>query len=396
MMEMGLYEAREALLALATPLKQTTFVPLDGALGRVTSEAIICQKNLPSYNNAALDGFAFAHEGHSGTLRIKATIYAGAVQEPVLEAGECYKIMTGAKVPEDADTVVAFEDTLDYDALKVTLPQGVKKGNAFRFKGEEQARGNVLIGANTLLTPAHLAMLATQGITHVPVVVRPKIAVVSTGDELKEPWEQSGEDEIHNCNSYAIIALLQSAGFEADYSGVIPDSLEESKMFIHGLCAYDVVISSGGISMGEADFVRAGLEANDFQARFHGINIKPGRPTMVGRMGKTLVISLPGNPMAAFLNAFLLALPAVKKLSGMACVTPPVLKATNTTPFTCKGGRNELVLGWYEEGTFTVTRNNKYGSGMLTPLLESNAVLVSQPEEKEFGLAREVSCVLLP
>ncbi|MBE0496660.1 MAG: molybdopterin molybdotransferase MoeA [Campylobacterales bacterium] len=395
-MELGLYEAREVLLSLVTPLEHTTFVPLASALGRTTSKAIVCQKNLPSYNNAALDGFAFSFEGHPEELRIKATIYAGMVLSPVLEKGECYKIMTGAKVPEDADTIVAFEDTLGYDATHVTLPPSVKKGNAFRHKGEEQAFGSVLMEANTTLTPSHIAMLATQGITHVPVVTRPKVAIVSTGDELKEPWEQSGEDEIHNCNSYALVALLQSAGFEADYSGVIPDVLEESKRFIASLRTYDMVISSGGISMGEADFVRAGLEANGFEATFHGINIKPGRPTMVGRMGKTLVISLPGNPMAAFLNAFLLAIPALKKLAGMKSVTPPRLRATNTISFTCKGGRNELVLGWYEAGKFTVTRNNKYGSGMLTPLLESNAVLVSDVTEKQIDAGCEVSCVLLP
>ena len=395
-MELGLYEARDTLLSLVCPLKQTTFVPLNLALGRVTSEAIVCQKNLPSFNNAALDGFAFAHHEHAQTLRIKATIYAGRAQVPILEKDECYKIMTGAKVPEDADTIVAFEDALKYDEATVTLPPLVKKGNAFRVKGEEQAKGNVLIEAGTTLSPSHIAMLAAQGITQVPVVVRPRVAVVSTGDELKEPWEQSGEDEIHNCNSYALVALLQSAGFEADYSGVIPDSLEASKHFIGGLKIYDAVISSGGISAGEADFVREGLEANGFEAAFHGINIKPGRPTMVGRMGKTLVISLPGNPMAAFLNGFLLALPALKKLSGMGTVTPPFLRATNALAFTCKGGRNELVLGRIEAGVFTVTRNNKYGSGMLTPLLESNAVLVSEASQKHFDAGCEVWCVLLP
>jgi molybdopterin molybdotransferase len=393
-MALNFYEARKALLDIVTPLSQTTYVSLKEALGRIASKEVICAKNLPSYDNAALDGFAFKFDDKESVLRIKATIYAGDIQAPVLEKGECYKIMTGAKVPEDADTIVAFEDTQAYDAHACTLPASLKKGNAFRKKGEEQLCGSVLIAPNTLLTPAHIAMLATQGITHVPVFAKPNIAIVSTGDELKEPWEQSSPDEIHNCNSYALVALFKQAGFEVDYSGVIPDSLEASGGFIKTLSRYDVVVSSGGISMGEADFVKAGLEANGFKASYHGINLKPGRPTMVGMMDKTLIVSLPGNPMAAFLNAFLLALPAVKKCAGMQENLPLEVDALNIKSFTCKGGRNELVLGMYKDGKFTVTRNNKVGSGMLTPLLESNAILISNEADTQFEANQPIKVTL--
>ena len=389
------HEALETLLTLSTPLTNKKFVPLADALGQICAEEIICRKNLPSFNNAALDGFAIKHQDIGKKLTIKATVFAGDTQKAVLQENECYKIMTGAAVPSDADTVVAFEDTLFYDEKSVEIPANVKKGNAFRHKGEEQTRGNVLIAKNECFTPAHVAMLAAQGIMQVRVNVKPKIAVVSTGNELKEPWESATEDEIFNCNSYAIIAILKRYGFDADYCGVIPDSLGESTAFIATLNRYDVVLSSGGISMGEADFVRAALEANGFVPSFHGVNLKPGRPTMAGRMRETLVISLPGNPMAAFINTYLFAIPALKALIGHQMPQHELASAVNQKSFSLKDGRNNLVLGNLDKGKFTLTRDNKFGSGMLTPLMESNALLVSETKKAFYAEGEEIQVILL-
>ena len=395
-MNLTLNEAKSALLNIAKSLHVKHIMPLEMALNEISATDILCQKNLPSYNNSALDGFAFSHSDGLKTLKIVATIYAGDIQEPILEPNQCYKIMTGAKVPEDADTIIPFEDTVEYSDTIVTLPPKIKKGNAFRFKGEEQKKGNILIKAGTKITAPLIAMLAAQGITHIEVSAKPKIAIASTGDELKEPWQESSEDEIYNCNAYAIGAILKSFGFDSQYVGVIPDNLEASKEFIGNLTHYDVLLTSGGVSMGEADFVRAGLEAHGFEAIFHGINLKPGRPTMAGKMGKTLVIALPGNPMAAYLNTFLLAIPALQSIHGQKGDNGIEIIAKNETPFTCKGGRNELVLGYFKNGKFNVARGNKYGSGMLTPLLESNALFVSSLETTNVEKGDYLAIVLLP
>lgn len=395
-MDLTLNQAKDALLGISKPLHVKHTIPLEMALNQICATAILCQKNLPSYNNSALDGFAFKFKEGVQNLQIAATIYAGNIQEPILKPNQCYKIMTGAKIPEDADTIVPFEGAIEYNDTNVVLPEKIKKGNAFRFKGEEQKKGNILFPQGTKITPAHIAMLAAQGITHVEVVSKPKIAIVSTGDELKEPWQESSEDEIYNCNAYAIGAILNSFGFEYEYVGVIPDNLEASREFIGSLVHYDVLLTSGGVSMGEADFVQAGLEAHGFEAIFHGINLKPGRPTMAGKMGKTLVIALPGNPMAAYLNTFLLAIPALKSIQGFQNENNQIINATNQESFTCKGGRNELVLGYYHNGKFKVTRGNKYGSGMLTPLLESNALFISSSENTNIEKEANIEIVLLP
>jgi molybdopterin molybdotransferase len=390
-----LNDAKKALLSIIEPIKTAQIIPLEMALGKVCASAIICQKNLPSYNNAALDGFAFKYKEDLDELEIVATIYAGDIQEPILKENQCYKIMTGAKVPEDADTIVPFEAAVKYTNTHVTLPKGVKKGNAFRLKGEEQKKGNVLFPKGVKIKSSHIAMLAAQGITHIEVISTPKIAIASTGDELKEPWQISSEDEIYNANAFGVGAILESYGFKSEYVGVIPDDLEASKKFIGNLLDYDLLITSGGVSMGEADYVQASLESHGFKPIFHGINLKPGRPTMAGKMGKTLVIALPGNPMAAYLNAFLLAIPALKALQHQKDDALSI-HAINQTPFTCKGNRNELVLGHYEDGKFYVTRNNKYGSGMITPLLESNALFIASLETKNVEKDASIKITLLP
>jgi len=229
-MDLTLNEAKSALLNLAKPLHVKQIVPLEAALGQISASSILCQKNLPSYNNSALDGFAFRHKEGLENLQIVATIYAGDTQEPILKPNQCYKIMTGAKVPEDADTIVPFEGTIAYTDSQVTLPKKIKKGNAFRFKGEEQKKGNILIPKGVRISSAHIAILAAQGITHIEVSCKPRIVIVSTGDELKEPWQNSSEDEIYNCNAYAIGAILKSFGFDSQYAGVIPDNVEASIM----------------------------------------------------------------------------------------------------------------------------------------------------------------------
>lgn len=373
-----------------------SIVPLEEALGKVVAKDIVCQKNLPSFNNAALDGFAFSYKEGLETLKIKKTIFAGDNVTPSLGENECYKIMTGAKVPDDADTILAFEDALFFDENEVKMPAKIKKGNAFRFKGEEQKKGSVLIKKGEILSPSFIAMLAAQGITHLPICADLLVVIVSTGDELKEPWEESSEDKIYNCNGYAIKAILESYGFKANYAGVIPDDKDSSREFIGGLKDYDFIITSGGISMGEADFIKDSFTFHGLKEIFHGVNLKPGRPTMVGKIGKSSVISLPGNPMAAYLNTILFAIPALFKALGIEKRVNKKFKALNKKTFKCKGGRTELVLGRYEDGFFHVTRDNRYGSGMLTPLLESNALFISKEDESLIEEEKEIEIILLP
>lgn len=387
-------EAIALSLDLASSNPYKAWVNIFDALGRTLACEVICKKNLPSYNNAAMDGFAFKYEEGLSELRINTTILAGSVVEACLGMHECYKIMTGAKVPSDADTIIPFEDCISYDETKIVLPSSIKKGNALRLKGEEERVGSVLLEEGTSLSSREIALLASQGISMVEVYKKLQIAVFSTGNELKSPWESANEDEIYDINALSLLSLLAEYGFIAHYCGVIPDNLEAATVYFSQMKQYDVLVTSGGVSMGEADFVERALLANGFNASFHGINIKPGKPTMLGKMGETIVASMPGNPLAAYVNAFLFLIPLLKKLQGEKNFNFNTIKATNTESFKVKSGRVNLVLGTYANGEFHVFGANKYGSGMVKPLVSSNALWISDEEMSSVEANQDIKILL--
>ena len=370
-------EAVQSALTNANAGTLKEIIGLEKALGRVFSQDVICQKNLPSFNNSAMDGFAIKASDAGLTLSVKEVIYAGEVKEASLSEGECYKIMTGAQVPTDVDTIIPIENVLKFENDEVTLPETVRKGDALRLKGEETKEGERLFEEGEEITARTIAVLASQGIVFVAVYKKLSIAVVSTGNELKEPWNHASEDEIYNCNSYAVISTLQSKGFDASYIKVIPDNLEETIAFVSDLKSYDIIITSGGISMGDADFVGRAFEENGLVTLFDGVNIKPGRPIMMGRMHKTFVICLPGNPLTAMVNLYLFALPIIRKIQGHIAYHHNIESATNFGNFKTKAGRVNVVLGTLERGEFLATRGNRYGSGMITVIEESNAMLIT-------------------
>lgn len=383
-------EALKLSLELDKGVLSTEWIHISEALGRVLGQDIFCQKNLPSYNNAAMDGFAYAFQNEVQILQIKKRILAGENSEPCLGKNECYKIMTGAKVPSDADTIVPFEACVSYDEKNVTLPLHVKQGSALRIKGEEQSVGSLIACKGESIDASMVAILASQGMSHVEVFRKLSIVVLSTGDELKKPWESASENEIYDINASSLIALLKENGFDAHYGGVIPDDLSTATSYFSTLKSYDVIVTSGGVSMGEADFVEKALICNGFEASFHGINIKPGKPTMVGRMDKTLVISLPGNPLAAYVNAFLFLIPALRKRQGQNKYYFDYINATNAQTLELKSGRVNLVLGAYSNGFFTAYQKNRYGSGMITPLQKSNCILITAEETEVIEMGKIV------
>ncbi len=367
-------EALDLALKSASVTKEREIVTIERAWGRVLAEDLVVRKNLPAFDNSAMDGFAFRHEDAGKRLKIAATIFAGDRPVPSLKVGECYRIMTGAQVPPDADTVAPIEKCIDPTQTEVTIPAEARKGENLRHQGEEIAAGERLIEAGTRLEAAHIALLSTQGIMAIPVYAPLRIAVLSTGDELREPWEWADEEEIYNANAFGILALLRSYGFEGAYLGRIPDDREATERMIDTLRGYDVILSSGGISMGEADHLYEAFLAQGLEPFFHGINVKPGRPTMMGRMGSGLVMAMPGNPLTTMLNVEMLSIPVLRRMQGMCRVHHRWLALSLGAGLKLKGGRSELVLGQIRDGQFYPTRGNRYGSGMLTPLAESDAV----------------------
>jgi molybdopterin molybdotransferase len=386
-------EAVAKSLDLAIPTVFTEIISISNAIGRILSKDVICVKNLPSFNNSAMDGFAVKFSDSGKILNINKVIFAGDKGDKVKESlldNECYKIMTGAKVPNDVDTIIPIENCFDVTDKTVRIPSDIKKGANLRLKGEEQKEGNILFKKGEEINSSHITLLASQGLVMVEVFKKISIAVLSTGNEIKEPWEEADDEEIYNCNSFALISQLKEKGFDATYCGVIPDNLEESKQYIKNLKNYDVIITSGGISMGDADFVGEAFLQNGLKTAFHGVNIKPGRPIMMGNMDKSIVICLPGNPLTAMVNIYLFAIPVLNKLQGNSSFYHETTFSMNLEQFKTKAGRVNIVLGKLKNAGFKVTRNNKYGSGMITALYESNSILVTKETTSSVDVAQEV------
>ncbi|NQY94041.1 MAG: molybdopterin molybdotransferase MoeA [Campylobacteraceae bacterium] len=387
-------EASKKSLEIAMPTSLKESVGIQDVLGRVLSTDITCVKDMPSFDNSAMDGFAVRFSDEGKGLKVKKTILAGEMSKPCLTANTCYRIMTGAQVPKDADTIVAIEHMIEVNGDYVVLPEKLKKGSNKRIKGEEQAFGNVLFKKGSKIQATDIAVLASQGITTLEVYKKITIAVVSTGNELKEPWEKADEHEIYNSNSYALISQLKQNGFDATYAGVIPDNLDETISYIAGLQNYDVIITTGGISLGDADFIAQAYEKNGLEVAFHGIKVKPGRPTMMGKMGKTYVMALPGNPLTAMVKSTLLSMPILNKMQGNTAFHHDFITAKNYETFKTKEGRVNVILGNLYQGEFRVTQANKYGSGMLTPLVQSNCIVVTNEQRADIKVGDSVKVVL--
>lgn len=385
--------AKKRSLDLVSAIAYKEIIPIKDAIGKVLSSDVLCVKNLPSFNNSAMDGFAIKYDDAGKTLSINKIIYAGDKGENVKESlrdNECYKIMTGAKVPADVDTIIPIENCSEITFESVKIPLDIKKGSNLRLKGEELKKGSIMLRKGEKITSSHITLLASQGLVMVEVYRNISIAVLSSGNEIKEPWQSADEEEIFNCNSYGIISLLKEKNFDATYCGVIPDNLEESKIFIKNLKNYDVIITTGGISMGDADFVGEAFLQNGLDVAFHGVNIKPGRPIMMGKIDNTVVICLPGNPLTAIVNIYLFVIPMLKKLQGEISLNYGFIKAINKKEFKTKKGRVNVILGKFENGNFYVTRDNRYGSGMITVLYESNAILVTKEDTSQISLNQDV------
>lgn len=358
-------------------------VPINEALNEICAKDIIAIKDLPCFDNSALDGYAFNHKNAGKTLKIKGIIYAGEKKEFHLNDDECYKIMTGAIMPKGADTVLRTEDAnVKNDVL--FLPNEIKKFDGYRLKGEEVTKGKILIKKGEVITPRKIMLLASQGISEVEIYKKPKIALFSSGDELKEPWQKADEYEIYNANASGIEALLKNNGFKSKYLGIIKDEpLTIKESFEKCFKEFDFVITSGGASAGDKDYMDEVLKDFGFKEIFDHVNIKPGRPTKCFIKDEKIVFVLAGNPTAAYLLAFLLAIPTLKKLINQNNDFFEISKTKFSGNLKLKSGRINAILGIYDNFCFKVIDDNKFGSGTISPLAKATHLYLSDLDKKE-------------
>ena len=416
-------QVQEQLHALLQPLgavTETETLSLPEALDRVLAEAVICPVNVPPHDNSAMDGYAFssadlaAVQGGSLCLRVVGTVLAGTPWSQPVNAGQCIKIMTGAVMPEGLDTVVPHEQVSASDDHISFEAASLKPGANRRLRGEDLRQGEVALPAGQKLTPAALGLLASLGLGQATVRRRLRVAYFSTGDELLSPGTAPREGAIYDSNRFSLQGLLRRLGAHVLDLGSVPDepdALEERLREAATLA--DVVLTSGGISAGEADHTRAMLQRLG-TVQFWRVAMRPGRPLAVGLLmpsagdapysakmassampeGATgsqnksnrlssqkpaVLLGLPGNPVAAMVSFLMFARPALAMLAGERFQPQPLLQVPSSEPMRKRPGRTEYLRGVLEinaQGLTTVRTTGTQGSGVLSSMVMADCIVV--------------------
>jgi molybdopterin molybdotransferase len=379
---MPLSEALGRVLAAVTPVSDSEQLPIRQALGRVLANDVCSTIDVPGHDNSAMDGYALrsADVPDAGPLRLTliGASFAGRPFDGRVGEGECVRIMTGAPVPEGADTVV-MQERVNADGERVQVNALPSRGTNVRLAGEDIKAGDVAVSAGEQLHPAHIGLLASIGIAHVDVLRRPRVAFFSTGDELCEVGTPTQPGQIYDSNRYTLFGALQRLGAEIVDLGVIrdrPDELEAG--FRRAAEGADLILTTGGVSVGDADYVMEIFERLG-RVDFWSVAIKPGRPTVFGTLGDALYLGLPGNPVSVMATFYQLARPAILKLSGLGPQVPILIRATSAATIKTKAGRTEFlrgVLSRDQQGQYAVEKTGPQGSGILSSMAQANCFIV--------------------
>ncbi len=320
-------EARARVLALATPLS-AEWLALDDGLGRTLAEDVLAQRTLPPWDNSAMDGYAVRAEDLAGPLPVRLpvleTVYAGGTPRQEVRPGTCVRIMTGAPLPQGADAVVMRERARpvpDGGADQVDILEAVEPGQHVRPRGEDAKEGALLLARGTPLGIPELGMLWAQGILSAPVPRAPRVAILSTGDELCRA-DEPPRGRIVDTNAPSLALAVRRAGGQPSLLGIAQDTRDSVGEFLARAQGFDVVLTSAGVSVGERDYVKEVLAAIGVQQHLWRVAIKPGKPLVVGKRGSTLFFGLPGNPTSSLVTFELFVRPAIRRLLGHLDVEP--------------------------------------------------------------------------
>ena len=276
-------------------------IPIENALTRICAQEVIANSFLPKFNNSAMDGYAIIYGNKDNELKIIDTIFAGDDNKKILEENTCIKIMTGARVPENTSAIIPIEDIQELNDNKIKIIQNAKEFQHIRYIGEDIKKDDILINIGEEINFSKITLLSSQGISHIKVFKKPKIVVFSSGEELKLHYEKIEDHQIYNSNTPTFIARAKELGCDVRFIGQAKDSIEAIKELVENSLDADLIITSGGVSVGDADFTREAFNELDFKILFDGIQIKPGKPTIFGKIKNTYILNLPGNPLASAL-----------------------------------------------------------------------------------------------
>ncbi len=388
-------EEAKKLIWNETPILKKEKIEIIDPLGRVLAEDIISDFDVPSFDRSAMDGFAIiSDDTFSGSkespvfLEVIGEIKAGEKKILKIEKGKAISIMTGAKIPNGSDAIIKIEDVKEIiknGKRYIKIDRPIKKGENVSKKGEDIKKGEIVLKKGTFIDSAVFSMLAYLGKEKILVYKKPKVAILSTGDEIKKVGEKLKEGEIYDSNSYSIYALTKKYGGNPHILGIAKDNPEILDKFIKKGLLYDLFIISGGVSEGKYDIVVDILKKNKVKMIFHKVAVKPGKPTFFGKKGKTIIFGLPGYPVSTYINFENLVKISLYKMTGRNM--PERFKFTGILKEDVenKGDRDEFlrVIAEIENGNVYIRPYPSQKSGVLSSVVYSNAILYLKKGEKK-------------
>lgn len=390
-------QALEQISEELNALDRVESIAVDTSLGRVIAHTVKASSDIPQFRASAMDGYAFRHCDANKTLSIIGKSLAGHPADDALASGECVRITTGAKVPEDADTVVQQEN-VSVHRNRVTINLRPNKGHHIRPAGSDQARGSTLLHAGAHIGPAALALLTSQGIGEITVQKPLRVGVFSTGDELRTPPDGLLPGQIYDANRPLLLSLLDGPAIEATDLGIANDTPEGIISLLKHSDEFDLMISTGGVSVGDADFVRSALSSHG-SINLWKIAIKPGRPLTFGRLDSgTPFFGLPGNPVSAAVTFVLFIQPALRQLLNRPPLQLLSVEAIAESGLTKLRGRVEYQRGSLTQkadGTFRVSTTGLQDSHMVTSLHQANCLVKLNADSTGCSTGELVSVVPL-
>lgn len=390
-------EALDRILADLTALG-TERVSLADSLGRAVAVPVIARCSLPPANNSAMDGYALRLADQGLPLRVTQLIPAGGQPEKEVVTGEAARIFTGAPVPPGADTVVAQERTeRDGDIVRIVKPETL--GANIRARGEDIEEGATILGVGDVVGASTIGMLAGQGMTWVDVARKPVVAILATGDEVHEPGDPLPPGHIWSGNSHALAAAVREAGGEPRLLGIARDDKASLRRALDGIRHADALLTIGGVSVGEFDFVKEAIDELGGEQQFWKVKVRPGKPNAFGQLGTTWWFGLPGNPVSCMVSFYEYVRPALLKLQGRPDLFLPTRTAILEQSLRKRAGFLILfrgVLSWTPENGFSVRTTGPQGSGIMSSMAKANCFIVGPAEADRLEAGSSVTVQLLP
>lgn len=366
-------------------------IPIENSLGKIVAQNLYATHFLPRFNNSAMDGYAVKSSDAGEKVKVKDTILAGQNKDITLKNGRCVKIMTGAMVTFDADAIVPKEDVEIIDEKYIKLPKKIKQYQHIRYVGEDVKNGELLLEDGDDINASKITILSSQGITHIQVYKTPKVAVFASGEELKLHFEDVDKHQIYNSNTPTLLSRAKEFGCDVSFIGCAKDNIESLKEMVRSSLDADLIITSGGVSVGEADFTKEAFNEFEFETIFDGIIVKPGKPTVFGMIENSFVLNLPGNPLASALIFEYFGRILIQCLKGSNKTYHNAITTKLKNDLVNKAGRVTLIPGYFDGEYFEPSR--KRSPGMVNVLNHCNSIMILDPNVNKLSAKQEIKII---